>query len=336
MIATKLEQYITIGRNLVVRVLLLGGLLGIAVGIPLYSETCGPFLDWETSDYVLPYPVGANYAVVQGNCSGFGHSNFHKHGYDFATPIGVKITASRAGKVFQIRDISENGDTVPGRENWVKIIHDDGNISVYSHLSPGILVTPGQEIEVGQWIGISGNTGNTGGFPHLHFHLTPCSEPTTGCGTLPVTFRNTRPNPSGLDSGTGYEDLSQAYRAMPYIVAESDFLGGSPIDGNPGWNSSPWYLNYNVDFWPWIYHDEHGWQFVIANSSEGEVFLWDFGLSQWLFFNENTYRWMFLFGDAPGWVWTFPDNTPQRRFFQKLDDGSLFSVPEESPVANLR
>jgi len=44
-------------------------------------------------------------------------------------------------------------------------------------------------------------------------------------------------------------------------------FGGAPISGFPGWRSSPWYLNYNVDFWPWIYHDEHGWQFVSDGST---------------------------------------------------------------------
>ena len=36
----------------------------------------------------------------------------------------------------------------------------------------------------------------------------------------------------------------------------------------------------------------------------------------------------YISGDNPGWFWTFQDNTPERRFFQMLDDGSIFSVPE--------
>jgi hypothetical protein len=37
----------------------------------------------------------------------------------------------------------------------------------------------------------------------LHFHVTPCSEP-VNCGTLPVTFRNTDPNPTGLHFNRNY------------------------------------------------------------------------------------------------------------------------------------
>ena len=79
------------------------------------------------------------------------------------------------------------------------------------------------------------------------------------------------------------------------MLSLEDIFGGVPIEGFPGWRASPWYLNYNVDFWPWIFHDEHGWQFVDSGSTEAVIFVWDFGLGEWLFLNENTYRWMFLF-----------------------------------------
>ncbi len=103
-----------------------------------------------------------------------------------------------------------------------------------------------------------------------------------------------------------------------------------PIVSFPGWMASPWYLNYNVDVWPWIFHDEHGWQFVSDNSTEEVIFLFDLGLQEWIFLNEGTYRWQFLFSDTPGWIWTFGDNTPDRRFFQRLDNDSLFSVPPDA------
>ncbi len=104
---------------------------------------------------------------------------------------------------------------------------------------------------------------------------------------------------------------------------------GAPIEGFPGWRTSSWYKNYNVDSWPWIYHDEHGWQFVSENSNSDGIFLFDFGLINWIFLNQNTYRWMYLYGANPGWVWTFEDNNPYSRFFQRFDDGSLFSVPPD-------
>jgi murein DD-endopeptidase MepM/ murein hydrolase activator NlpD len=168
-------------------------------------ETCAGYPDWRSSPYVLPYPVGRTYRVLQGNCSGFGHSGDYKYSIDFDMPLGSIVTAARAGLVVEVRTGHLDGDTVPGHENYVKILHEDGVISAYSHLgTDGVLVAPNALVAQGDTIGLSGNTGATGGVRHLHFHLTPCSEP-VDCGTLPVTFRNTTANPASLLVGHSYQ-----------------------------------------------------------------------------------------------------------------------------------
>ena len=135
---------------------------------------------------------------------------------------------------------------------------------------------------------------------------------------------------SDRDSNTGGAGTGYDLRVdRPGTDEEADPFGGSDIAGFPGWKASPWYSNSNVQFWPWIFHGEHGWQFVWEGSTAEAVFLFDLGLNEWLFFSENTYRSMFLFGDSPGWIFTFADNTPDRRFFSRLEDGSLFGVPAE-------
>ncbi|MGD8496801.1 MAG: M23 family metallopeptidase, partial [Gemmatimonadales bacterium] len=168
---------------------------------------CGPFDDWSSSPYVLPYPPGSAYVVNQGNCSGYGHSGFWKHGYDFIMDIGTDVTAARSGTVGWANDGCNDGNSAC--TNLITVIHDDGTVALYSHLTRGgVLVSPGQHVAAGDLIGRSGNTGNTGGLPHLHFSLHPCNElpglPNAGdCPTLPVNFRNTHPNPHGpLARGT--------------------------------------------------------------------------------------------------------------------------------------
>jgi murein DD-endopeptidase MepM/ murein hydrolase activator NlpD len=169
------------------------------------SMDCMEEYDWETSPYVLPYPKGKSYFVNQANCSGFGHSGIYKYGYDFVMPIGSEVCASRDGVVSEIRDLFEDGDLKPSHSNWVKIKHEDGNITAYSHLSRGsVLVKPGDHVKAGDVIGLSGNSGDTGGLPHLHLHLSECSEP-VDCGTLPFVFSNTDPNPKGLLPQRYYE-----------------------------------------------------------------------------------------------------------------------------------
>ena len=168
------------------------------------QNSCGPFPDWKSSAYVLPYAVGSTRQVSQANCSTGGHRGPYKYAYDFVMPIGTTVTAARAGVVAEIRMKFRDGQPGEGESNWVKIRHSDETIAAYSHLTEhGALVKIGDHVVAGQPIGLSGNTGNTGGLPHLHFHLCNCSEP-VDCGTLPVTFRNTDANPDGLQARHDY------------------------------------------------------------------------------------------------------------------------------------
>jgi murein DD-endopeptidase MepM/ murein hydrolase activator NlpD len=165
-------------------------------------------IDSTTSKYILPYPVGTGYKVNQANCSGHGHSNFWNHGYDFVMDIGTPVLAAREGIVGWAKDscVDGNGDCT----NLITILHDDGTVALYSHLTKGsIKVRHGEQVRAGLFIGNSGNTGNTGGLPHLHFSVHPCNElpgfPKAGiCPSLPVNFRNTSANPHGLSAGNTY------------------------------------------------------------------------------------------------------------------------------------
>jgi len=188
------------------------GVLGVMAFAALvlgrdHQDSCGPFPDWHASPYVLPYPVGSSHYVSQANCSTGGHRGPYKYSYDFVMPIGTTVTAARAGVVAEIRMKFRDGQPGEGESNWVKIRHADGTIAAYSHLTEkGALVRIGDPVVAGQPIGLSGNTGNTGGLPHLHFHVCPCSEP-VDCGTLPVTFRNADPEPTGLRAKRKYMAL---------------------------------------------------------------------------------------------------------------------------------
>ncbi len=172
-------------------------------------DICGPFGAWQSSPYALPYPVGTAYYVNQANCSGFGHSGFWSNGYDFLMPLGTTVTAARSGVVVHSLGGAEDGDR--SRTNLVTIEHDDGTVALYSHLTrDGNLVEVGELVAAGESVGRSGDTGNTGGVPHLHFSVHPCSRlpglPGTGgdCSSIAVNFRNTDPNPQGLEAGRTY------------------------------------------------------------------------------------------------------------------------------------
>ena len=85
------------------------------------------------------------------------------NGIDFLTPMGTPLAAVDAGVVAD----AIFGDP-GGFGNYVKIIHNWGE-SVYAHMD-NITVTKGKQLEKGEVIGVSGNTGFSGG-PHLHFAI---------------------------------------------------------------------------------------------------------------------------------------------------------------------
>ena len=171
---------------------------------------CGS-IEWSDSDYILPYSIGHNYRVNQGNnntCGG--NQDSYKYGYDFDMPVGSVIVASRAGVVSEIRTNNPDGvNLVLGNQNLVKILHDDGTTAGYSHIKQfSILVALDQVVQQGDALGLSGNSGYTNNFPHLHFHVSTCDEPTLpGCSTLLVKFSNTTENKCGLIQNRYYEAL---------------------------------------------------------------------------------------------------------------------------------
>jgi murein DD-endopeptidase MepM/ murein hydrolase activator NlpD len=178
------------------------------------GEVCSGYPAWQSSPYVLPYPVGTGYTVIQGNCSppGNGHRGENRYAYDFNLGIGTPFVAARAGTVAEVEESHLDGQVAAtGLDNYVVVLHADGTAALYGHLThDGAAVAVGDAVAQGQVIGHSGNTGNTANIPHLHFSVHSC-DPVTGgsaaCATVPVTFRNTDPNPAGLQLGRTYTAL---------------------------------------------------------------------------------------------------------------------------------
>ncbi len=132
----------------------------------------------EAAPYVygLPYPAGLTFSVLQGFHGTFSHRGSSEYAVDFDCPIATPVLAARAGVVVAAHAAAQGAGTTSDfldyrRTNFVLLLHDDGTLGEYMHLSPsGIEVAPGQHVERGQGLALSGNTGFTS-TPHLHFQV---------------------------------------------------------------------------------------------------------------------------------------------------------------------
>ena len=180
---------------------------------PRPQAVCSGYPDQLQSAYVLPWAVGQSHAVVTGNC-GFppSHRGIARYAYDFGMPIRTRVHAARGGVVIGIEERFTDGNDDPSDDNRIFIQHSNGSVARYYHLTRwGAAVKLGQTVTQGEIIGLSGNTGASIG-PTLHFDVVrqSCGDEYFGpnCQTIPVTFRNTRPHPNGLEE-------NELYRAEP-------------------------------------------------------------------------------------------------------------------------
>lgn len=88
-----------------------------------------------------------------------GFSEFHR-GIDIAAPSGMPVKAAKSGIITYAAEMGSYG-------NVVFINHGDGLSTRYAHLSE-INCEVGDEVRMGDVIGLVGSTGNSTG-PHLHF-----------------------------------------------------------------------------------------------------------------------------------------------------------------------
>jgi hypothetical protein len=148
--------------------------------------------DWSWQEprghaYALPFErkvrrfrerlAGGKGKVAQGINSPFSHSGSLAFSIDFAMPPGCRVLAARGGVVAAAVSHFRKGGArteLKVKANYVAVRHDDGTYGRYYHLQHGgVRVVPGDRVEEGAWIGLSGSTGYSTG-PHLHFDVVDC------------------------------------------------------------------------------------------------------------------------------------------------------------------
>ncbi|MDF1659809.1 MAG: M23 family metallopeptidase, partial [Verrucomicrobiales bacterium] len=175
-----------------------------------YEFVTGDFQSAKHDDshaYLLPFEHGSKHFLSQGYHGKFSHSDpGREYAIDFTMPEKTTIHAARSGTVVTVRTDSNRGGAAKSFAkdgNYITILHDDGSLAEYVHLiRGGAFVRPGQTVEAGEKIGLSGNTGRSTG-PHLHFHV---GIPTASgkLRTIPTRFLGTRNEAVSPEQGKTY------------------------------------------------------------------------------------------------------------------------------------
>ncbi|MEV5237576.1 M23 family metallopeptidase [Streptomyces cinnamoneus] len=124
---------------------------------------------------LLTYELTARFGGTGVHWAG-GHS-----GQDFAVPTGTPVRSVGNGTIVSIGCGGPFGISVVVR-------HEDGWFSQYAHLAAPLLGS-GRQVRAGEWIGLSGTTGNSTG-PHLHFEIRKSAE--FGSAVEPVAWLRAR------------------------------------------------------------------------------------------------------------------------------------------------
>lgn len=187
--------------------------------------------------YLLPWEGGQIHAVTQGEETSFTHNGLAAYAFDFNLNYDT-VVAARSGRVTMVRDNSNSGGCSAAYStstNYVIIDHGDGTSGAYLHLAyDSAQVAPGQLIERGQPIAISGETGVTCGSddggpgPHLHFQVQRTEEGRYFTQSLPIAFDDVSKHDGVPQEGESYvsgnfgKGKPQKIRLTPYRV-ERDF-----------------------------------------------------------------------------------------------------------------
>jgi murein DD-endopeptidase MepM/ murein hydrolase activator NlpD len=162
-----------------------------------------------TSAYILPFPVGASYPLLQTYCGPQNHGRDNQLAYDFTIPFGDPVVASRSGTVRRVVDTYADDDRVGSHNNHMFIQHEDGTTAMYAHLvQHSVTVQEGEWVEQGQRIALSGTSGGIVAVLHFGVYRT---WPNQQGNDVAINFRNADgplDERGGLVQGAVYTALS--------------------------------------------------------------------------------------------------------------------------------
>lgn len=131
--------------------------------------------------------------------------------------VGIDLATSNVENMYSILDgtVINKGNT-PARGNYIVVKGDNGYAFLYQHMESPTPLSVGDKVQIGQFVGREGTTGNVTGL-HLHMEMQNLS--------------------SGRDwyfgNNISYYINPAEYMGFPNKTGISVFYNGTPIDPEP-------------------------------------------------------------------------------------------------------
>ncbi len=144
--------------------------------------------------------------------------------------------------------------------------------------------------------------------------------------------------PGGLIQVKTFSPYLESIGENPWRTAHYDqysFIMEDPLQGSHNrlpnavdWIFSPWFGFYHISYFPWIFHEDHGFNYLFPDSSPEGIYLYDPIIADWLFAVEAYYPDLYFF-DGQGWMRFLAESESNRQYY-RYSDGEMVFYPKSN------
>ncbi len=115
--------------------------------------------------------------------------------------------------------------------------------------------------------------------------------------------------------------IGSSIATLTVAASSSDLVLEGQAIPDSQWRYSAWYGYYAPADSAWIYHLEHGWQYI-ADGEAGAAWAWDPGIGDWTWIQRDSYPWVHS-GSLGGWGYysSYSRRATDPRWFYRAVDG---------------
>ncbi len=216
-------------------------------GSPLswrYYETIGDIRSAnKDNSFQIPFQPNFKAKICQSSDGAqTTHTGDRVNAIDFCAPEKTQIVAAKEGTVIEIvQNFTEGGKNpnLLGKENKIRILHDDGLMSTYVHIyTNSATVKVGDRVRKGQPIALVGNVGYSDG-AHLHFEVlegdSKLNNENKLLNVVPIKFVNANNEEIKIKYGATYTVAGQVDGTSKSSASQAP----QPIPSNLPYSNAP-------------------------------------------------------------------------------------------------